>query len=256
MTIIEEKKKKKKSRKKCAWLVLRILIFLIGFGIFAYPFVSAWWNSLGQAKIAEGYMEEVAGKDYTDEWAKVHAYNEALNAGTLTFPTKEEIEEAKEKEAENFIAKPVYENEDTDYRNVLDVCGNGVMGVIEIPKIVVKLPIYHGTEETVLKVGAGHFYSSSLPEDCENRHVVLSGHRGLPSSTLFTHLDKMEVGDTFTLNILDKTFTYEVDDISVVLPEETDSLGVVEGENYCTLVTCTPYGINTHRLLIRGKLVN
>lgn len=232
--------KKKKKRKKL-WFVIRLLVFLIGLCIFSYPFVSAWWNSLGQAKVADGYIEEVAGKDYTDEWQRIHEYNEALNLGTLSYP------DVDKKEGETV--------EDSDYRSILDVCGNGVMGIINIEKIDVRLPIYHGTDEAALKAGVGHFYTSSLPEDTVNRHIILSGHRGLPSSTLFTHLDKMEIGDTFTLEILDKIFTYVVDDISIVLPEETDSLGIIEDGNYCTLVTCTPYGINTHRLLVRGKLV-
>ena len=146
--------------------------------------------------------------------------------------------------------------EDGEYAGLLNVSGNGVMGIINIPKINVELPIYHGTSEDVLKVGAGHVIGSSLPTGDVGSHAVISGHRGLPSAKLFTDLDQIKEGDTFTLSILDKEFTYTVDSITVVEPHEVDSLQPVEGKDYVTLVTCTPYGINSHRLLIRGERSN
>ena len=140
----------------------------------------------------------------------------------------------------------------TGYNNTLDITGTGIMGYISIPKIDVELPIYHGTDKGVLQIGAGHLEGSSLPVGGENTHCVLSGHRGLPSSKLFTDLDELKTGDTFTITVLDRVVTYEVDQIKIVLPEETEDLYIVDGKDYCTLVTCTPYGVNTHRLLVRG----
>lgn len=145
------------------------------------------------------------------------------------------------------------EGEKGEYEAQLNVAGNGIMGYIEIPGIKCSLPIYHGTDEAVLQIAVGHIPGSSLPVGGERSHCVLSGHRGLPSAKLFTDLDQMEEGDLFMLHVLDETLTYEVDQITVVLPEEVNDLELVEGEDYCTLVTCTPYGINTHRLLVRGR---
>ena len=142
------------------------------------------------------------------------------------------------------------------YNNILDLTGTGIMGYIDIDKIGVELPIYHGVDNGVLQIGIGHLEGSSLPVGGENTHCVLSGHRGLPNAKLFTDLDEMKVGDTFTITVLDRVMTYEVDQIKIVLPDETDDLLIEQGKDYCTLVTCTPYGINTHRLLVRGVRVD
>ena len=161
---------------------------------------------------------------------------------------------------EELAKKPLNFNLDDDelakYKSIMNVTGTGIMGYIEIENIGVNLPIYHGTEESVLQVGIGHLEGTSFPTGTKNTHVVLSGHRGLPSAKLFTDLDQMIVGDTFLLHILDQTFAYQVDNISIVLPEDTGGLGIVDGEEYVTLVTCTPYGVNTHRLLVRAKRVD
>lgn len=148
------------------------------------------------------------------------------------------------------------EEERAEYESLLNVSGNGIIGYIEIPMIQCSLPIYHGTEESVLQIAVGHIEGSSLPTGGAGTHCVLSGHRGLPSAKLFTDLDQLAEGDTFILRILDETLTYEVDQIRTVEPYELDDLGIEEGKDYCTLVTCTPYGINTHRLLVRGRRVD
>lgn len=148
-----------------------------------------------------------------------------------------------------------YDQLEDEYYSVLDVAGNGIIGYVDIPKIDVELPIYHGTSEQVLNMAVGHLEGSSLPIGGESRHAVLSAHRGLPSAKLFTDLDKMEVGDTFTITVLNQVLTYEVDQILIVEPAQLESLNVVDGEDYCTLLTCTPYGINTHRLLVRGHRI-
>lgn len=161
---------------------------------------------------------------------------------------------------EELAKKPLNFNLDDDeldeYKSIMNVTGTGIMGYIEIENIGVNLPIYHGTEESVLQVGIGHLEGTSFPTGTKNTHVVLSGHRGLPSSKLFSDLDQMIVGDTFLLHILDQTFAYQVDKINIVLPEETNDLAIVDGKEYVTLVTCTPYGINTHRLLVRARRVD
>ena len=169
-------------------------------------------------------------------WQEAYAYNEELAKKPLNFNL---------------------EGEDLDkYNSVLNVTGSGIMGYIEIENIGVNLPIYHSTEESVLQVGIGHLEGTSFPTGTKSTHAVLSGHRGLPSSKLFSDLDQMIVGDTFLLHILDQTFAYQVDKINIVLPEETNDLAIVDGEEYVTLVTCTPYGINTHRLLVRARRVD
>lgn len=142
-----------------------------------------------------------------------------------------------------------------EYYSVLDVAGNGIIGYVDIPKIDVELPVYHGTSDQILNMAVGHLEGSSLPIGGESRHAVLSAHRGLPSAKLFTDLDKMEVGDTFTITVLNQVLTYEVDQILIVEPAQLESLNIVDGEDYCTLLTCTPYGINTHRLLVRGHRI-
>ena len=216
--------------------IILILLLLTGLSLLLYPTVSDWWNSLHQSRAIAGYTEAVAGLDgesYDAWWARAREYNEGL-------PHKKDRYRMTGEEKEG-------------YESQLNVAGNGIMGYIEIPRINCSLPVYHGTDEAVLQVAVGHMAGTSLPVGGGTSHCVLSGHRGLPSAKLFTDLDQMEEGDLFMLHVLDETLTYEVDQITVVLPEEVNDLEMVEGEDYCTLVTCTPYGINTHRLLVRGS---
>lgn len=172
---------------------------------------------------------------YRELWEAARQYNDSLF-----------------ERGENFFLP---EERRAEYESLLNVSNLGVMGYIEIPKLSVSLPIYHGTSDSVLQVAVGHLDWTSLPVGGESTHCVISGHRGLPSAKLFTDLDRMNVGDTFTLRILDEVLTYEVDRILIVLPEETEPLLIEEGKDYCTLVTCTPYAVNTHRLLVRGRRV-
>ena len=219
--------------------LLLVFIFLLGLSLLLYPSVSDYWNSFHQTRAITSYAQEVANLDqarYDRLWENARAYNQSLlgrdNAYLLSDAQKEE------------------------YDRLLNVSGLGVMGYIEIPGIGCSLPIYHGTEESVLQIAVGHLEWTSLPVGGESTHCVLSGHRGLPSAKLFTNLDKLVVGDLFMLRILDEVLTYEVDQILIVEPQETDALKIEEGKDYCTLVTCTPYGINTHRLLVRGHRVD
>ena len=225
-------------RKHLSTIVLLFILF-IGLSLLLYPSVSNYWNSFHQTRAIATYAENVANLDnnqYDQLWEDARAYNQALP----------------------FRSNPYYlsEEQKAEYESLLDVSGLGVMGYIEIPEIDVSLPIYHGTEESVLQVAVGHLDWTSLPVGGESTHCVLSGHRGLPSAKLFTNLDKLREGDTFLLRVLDEVLTYEVDQILIVEPQETAALRVVEGKDYCTLVTCTPYGINTHRLLVRGHRVD
>ena len=224
-------------RKHLSTIVLVILL-LIGLSLLLYPTVSDYWNSFHQTRAIATYAENVAALDnasYDAIWDAARQYNRNLCSRSNSFLLSEE--------------------QKAEYERLLDVSGVGVMGYIEIPEIDVSLPIYHGTEESVLQIAVGHLEWSSLPVGGEGTHCVLSGHRGLPSAKLFTNLDKLAVGDTFLLRVLDEVLTYEVDQILIVEPEQVDALGIVPGEDYCTLVTCTPYGINTHRLLVRGHRV-
>ena len=225
-------------RKHLSTIVLLFILF-IGLSLLLYPTASDYWNSFHQTRAIATYAENVANLDnnqYDQLWEDARAYNQALP----------------------FRSNPYYlsEEQKAEYESLLDVSGLGVMGYIEIPEIDVSLPIYHGTEESVLQVAVGHLDWTSLPVGGESTHCVLSGHRGLPSAKLFTNLDKLREGDTFLLRVLDEVLTYEVDQILIVEPQETAALRVVEGKDYCTLVTCTPYGINTHRLLVRGHRVD
>ena len=218
--------------------ILLVLIFLLGLSLLLYPAVSDYWNSKHQTRAIAVYSEEVSGLDedqYQALWEAAAAYNASLlerdNAYLLT------------------------EEQKAAYEQLLNVSGLGIMGYIEIPSIDCSLPIYHGTEESVLQIAIGHLEWTSLPVGGESTHCVLSGHRGLLSAKLFTNLDKLQEGDVFLLRVLDEVLTYEVDQILIVEPQETGALRIVEGEDYCTLVTCTPYGINTHRLLVRGHRI-
>ena len=219
--------------------ILLFLILLVGLSLLLYPSVSDYWNSLHQTRAIATYAEEVANLNqdkYDEIWAEAESYNASLtdrnNAYLLSDAQKEE------------------------YERLLNVSGLGVMGYIEIPSIDCSLPIYHGTEESVLQIAVGHLEWSSLPVGGMSTHCVLSGHRGLPSAKLFTNLDKLQTGDIYMLRILDEVLTYEVDQILIVESQETGALRIEEGKDYCTLVTCTPYGINTHRLLVRGHRID
>lgn len=218
--------------------VFLVLLLLAGVSLLLYPSLSDYWNSMHQTRAIASYAETVSQLDtaqYDEMWKAAQDYNRSLAQRETAFALTDEQKAA--------------------YESFLDVSGLGVMGYIEIPEIDCSLPIYHGTEESVLQVAVGHLEWSSLPVGGEGTHCVLSGHRGLPSAKLFTNLDKLAVGDTFLLRVLDEVLTYEVDQILIVEPEQVDALGIVPGEDYCTLVTCTPYGINTHRLLVRGHRV-
>ena len=218
--------------------ILLVLIFLLGLSLLLYPAVSDYWNSKHQTRAIAVYSEEVSGLDpdqYQALWAAAAAYNASLRERDNAYLLTEEQKAA--------------------YEQLLNVSGLGIMGYIEIPSIDCSLPIYHGTEESVLQIAIGHLEWSSLPVGGESTHCVLSGHRGLPSAKLFTNLDKLQEGDGFMLRVLDEVLTYEVDQILIVEPQEIAALQITEGEDYCTLVTCTPYGINSHRLLVRGHRI-
>ena len=218
------------------WLLL--LILLAGLSLLLYPTVSDYWNSFHQTRAIASYAEQVAVLDnnqYDAIWSEAAEYNRSLLERSNTYLLSEEQKQT--------------------YERLLDVSGLGVMGYIEIPSIDCSLPIYHGTEESVLQIAVGHLEWTSLPVGGESTHCVLSGHRGLPSAKLFTNLDKLREGDLFMLRVLDEVLTYEVDQILIVEPQEIAALQITEGEDYCTLVTCTPYGINTHRLLVRGHRI-
>ena len=223
--------------KKNRSTIILILIFLVGLSVMLYPTVSDYVNQRHQSRALASYDEtvnEMSDADYTAYFEAADAYNQRLAATPNSFFTPEQV---------------------SGYDETLDVSGTGIMGYITIPRIGVELPVYHGTSDGVLQVAAGHLEGSSLPVGGAGTHAVISAHRGLPSAKLFTNLDQLEVGDTFTITILDRVLTYEVDNISIVLPTETDNLKVVDGKDYVTLMTCTPYGINTHRLLVRGRRI-
>ncbi|MCI8513302.1 MAG: class C sortase [Lachnospiraceae bacterium] len=224
--------------KKHLSTIILIMVLLAGLSLLLYPTVSDYWNSFHQSRAIAGYVEEVANLDeeaYRQILADAESYNESLwKRANRYFPTAEEHAE---------------------YEAMLNVSGNGIMGYIQIPSIDCTLPIYHGVDESILQIAVGHIESSSLPVGGEGTHCVLSGHRGLPSAKLFSNLDRLSEGDVFMLQILNETYTYEVDQIRIVLPEEVGELELIRGKDYCTLVTCTPYGVNTHRLLVRGSRV-
>ena len=231
-------------KKKAGNLVIGI-IFLAGLSLLLYPFVANQWNNYRQKQLISGYEQVVSDKeaaegiDYDAERKKAEDYNEALLPCVL--PDSFAL-------AESSGVDPVY-------MNTLNIAGDEMMGSVEIPKINIKIPIYHTTEEDVLNKGAGHLEGSSLPVGGANTHAVISAHRGLPSASLFTDLDQMKVGDHFLLHVLDETLCYEVDKISVVKPEDTSALAVEDGQDLVTLLTCAPYGVNTERLLVRGHRV-
>lgn len=216
---------------------LLVLAFFVGLFLLLYPSVSNWWNGRMQSRAILDYdavVADMSHENYDAVFAEADAYNVALRSIPTPFINYEEVE---------------------GYYDILNVAENGVMGYINIPRINVELPIYHGTSERVLNVAVGHVEGTSLPVGGEGNHCVLSAHRGLPSAKLFTNLDKLTEGDTFTITILDRVLTYEVDQIRIVEPREIGELDMVQGKDYVTLLTCTPYGINTHRLLVRGHRI-
>lgn len=218
--------------------ILLVLVFLTGVALLLYPTFADWWNSFHQSRAVASYMDSVSALDteqYEEILAEADAYNQKL--------------------AETGILWTLDEEQEKEYNNQLNVNDSGIMGYIDIPKINITLPIYHGIDEAVLQVAIGHIAGSSLPVGGENTHCIVSGHRGLPSARLFTDLDKLVDGDTFTMTVLNRTVTYQVDQIRIVEPTDLSDLLIEEGKDYCTLVTCTPYGINTHRLLVRGHRV-
>ncbi len=224
--------------KKYASNIILILAFLVGLSLLLYPTVSDYWNYLHQTRAVFDYTEQVAEIDnevYKQMLEDARKYNGRIQDKENPYIMSEEDLE--------------------EYQALLNPTGNGVMGYIDIPVMDLSMPIYHGVEESVLQVAIGHIEWTSLPVGGEGTHSVVSGHRGLPSAKLFTELDKLVVGDLFMLHVLDETFTYEVDQILIVEPHEVKALNIVEGKDYCTLVTCTPYGINSHRLLVRGHRV-
>ena len=224
-------------RKHLVTMIL-VLVLLVGLGLILYPSVSDWWNSFHQSRAIASYVEQVQqiGDERKDRMLQeAEDYNRRLSVSGLKFKLDDQ--------------------ETQEYENVLDVTGTGIMGYIQITSIGVNLPIYHGTDEAVLQVAIGHLAGTSLPVGGTSTHTVVSGHRGLPSARLFTDLDKLKEGDTFTITVFDETLTYQVDQIRTVEPTDLSNLRIFPGYDYCTLVTCTPYGVNTHRLLIRGKRI-
>lgn len=224
--------------KKNLSTMILVVIFIIGLSLLLYPSFSDYWNSFHQSRAIASYAETVTtidDKDYEKMWAEAHAYNADLV----------------QKQNRWILSDEEYK----EYEQILNIGGIGIIGYIEIPSIKVSLPIYHGVDEAVLQIAVGHIEGSSLPVGGESTHCVLSGHRGLPSAKLFTNLDEMAEGDLFMIRVLDETLTYEADQIRIVEPEDLSELEIEEGKDLCTLVTCTPYGINSHRLLVRGHRV-
>lgn len=218
--------------------ILLILILLIGLSLMLYPSLADWWNSFHSSRAIASYVEQVANIDdaqYEELWDAAWDYNQSLLHRPNDFLLSDEQQEI--------------------YKSLLDFGGNGIMGYIEIPMIDVMLPIYHGTKESVLQIAVGHLDWTSLPVGGAGSHCVVSGHRGLPSARLFTDLDKLRVGDVFMLHVLNEILTYEIDQILIVEPQDTDPLLIEPGKDLCTMITCTPYGINSHRMLVRGHRI-
>lgn len=226
-----------KRIKRILSTAIPVLVLLVGLSVMLYPIISEWWNSKVQTRAVAGYNEAVSqlDKSQTEEILnQAHDYNNRLNSILRPFTDYEEID---------------------GYEETLDISGTGIMGYITIPAINSELVIYHSTSDEVLNIAAGHLQGTSLPVGGEGTHSVISAHRGLPSAKLFSELDKLVVGDTFTITILDEVLTYQVKNIYIVEPHEIDKLLVVPDKDYLTLMTCTPYGINTHRLLVRSERV-
>lgn len=227
----------KKKRNVISTAILVVLL-LVGLSVMLYPTVSDWWNSRVQTRAIATYNQSVEQMDTGDKerlLMEAHSYNATLSHLTAPFTNWEDA---------------------GNYDKILDISGTGIMGYISIPKIQVELPIYHGTSAEVLNVAVGHLQGSSFPVGGENTHAVISAHRGLPSAKLFSDLDQLAEGDTFTVTILDEVLTYEVEKIFIVKPDELDKLAIIPGGDYVTLMTCTPYGVNSHRLLVRAHRVD
>ena len=235
---MKNNKTAQKKKSGNASTIILVAIFFVGLSVLLYPTISDFWNEKRQSQAIVNYDDlivDLTPEDYSEYFKKADSYNGKIR--NMSFP---------------FLN---YKNIADEYYNTLDVNGDGMMGYITIEKIKVQLPIYHGTSDKVLNTAVGHVEGSSIPVGGKSTHSVLSAHRGLPSAKLFTNLDKLETGDIFTIRILDRLITYQVDQILIVLPSETENLNIVQGEDYCTLVTCTPYGINTHRMLVRGTRI-
>ena len=234
--------KSNKKRKMTIKDIIRLLVLVVAFAVLLYPTVSSYVNEKNGSKVVSNYDAEsvrLSNAEKEQMLEDARAYNkEMLSNIDLIDPFSQ---------GETSL--------DARYESLLNMDGSGMMGYIRIPKIKVEIPIYHGTSESVLQAGVGHFWGTSLPVGGESTHTVLTGHRGLPTKTLFTNMDKLVKGDVFYIKVLDETLAYKVDQILTVLPEETDALSIVPGQDYATLVTCTPYAINTHRLLVRGHRI-
>lgn len=233
----EEMPKKKKKKRVSFSTILLVVIMLAGLGVFLYPSISDWWNSMHATQAIAGYVDAVKDLSKEEKANMLKAakkYNDSRPNGVNFNLSEEELAE---------------------YNSLLDITGTGIMGYIQIPSIGVNLPIYHTVDEGILQIAVGHIPGSSFPIGGKRTHAVLSGHRGLPSAKLFSDLDQLKEGDIFTVTVLDRVVTYQADQIRIVLPEETDELAIVDGKDYCTLSTCTPYGINTHRILLRGHRI-
>lgn len=230
-------KQKKRARINYSTILLLLILF-VGISLLLYPTVSDYWNSFHQSRAIASYADavaEVEEVDYEKMWQEAVEYNESLFGKSNRWILTDEERE--------------------HYNEILNIGGTGIMGYVEIPKINVALPIYHGVDEGILQIAIGHIEGSSLPVGGEGTHCVISGHRGLPSAKLFTDIDELEEGDIFMMRVLDETLTYEVDQIRIVEPSELQDLEIEEDKDLCTLVTCTPYGVNSHRLLVRGHRV-
>ena len=219
-----------------------VLLFLIGLSTLLYPTVSNMWNTYRDSQLISNYSSSVSSDDNSEKldsmWKAAEEYNKKIKQESV--PDAFSIRDGET---------------DEKYELLLNLNGDGMMGYVEIPVIDQSIPIYHYTTEAILEKGAGHLFGSSLPVGGESTHAIVSAHRGLPSAKLFTDLNLVEEGDVFYLHVLDQTLAYEVDQILTVLPDETESLGITEGEDYVTLITCTPYAVNTHRLLVRGHRI-
>ena len=232
--------------KKKLSLVFIIILIIAGLSLLLYPFISNQWNTYRQTKLIVSYDQQVeqkekeVGIDYTAEWENAASYNDELLPMILP---------------DSFAIAAASDEPDEEYMSCLNLTEDGMMGYVEIPKIDIKLPIFHTVSEEVLQTAAGHLEGSSLPVGGSSTHAVISAHRGLPSAALFTDLDRLEIGDHFLIKVLDDTLCYEVDQILTVEPSDTDALQVEENQDYVTLLTCTPYGVNSHRLLVRGHRV-
>lgn len=239
MSRVERRNKRKKDNLGLNILIGFLVIVLIGgLGLIAYPSVADWWNRMHQSYAVAGYVAKTKDMSKAEKkklLAAAHDYNRKLASANDRWHMN-----ATQKE---------------QYDNTLDITGTGIMGYVTIPRIKVKLPIYHGTDEGVLQVAVGHLAGSSLPVGGPTTHAVVSGHTGLPSARLFTGLDELKKGDTFAFHVLDETYTYQVDQIKVVLPSDLTALNISTQLDFATLVTCTPYGVNSHRLLVRGHRI-